>query len=70
MGSLFHRSRALLWTVIALVALLALTAASATGARHRRSDAACTSGASSVRAEVVDGRIVESPPVVTGCIPK
>jgi hypothetical protein len=70
MGSQLQRSRALVWLVIALIALLALSAASATGAGHRRSDDSCTWGASSVRAHVVDGRVVTSTPTVTGCIPK
>jgi hypothetical protein len=70
MGSLLHRARVLVWAVVALVVLLALSAASATGARHGRSDDSCTWGASSVRAQVVDGRIVTSTPAVTGCIPR
>jgi hypothetical protein len=69
MGSQLHRTRVLVWAVIALIALLALSAASATGAAHRRSDE-CTWGASSVRAQVVDGRIVTSTPAVSGCIPR
>jgi hypothetical protein len=70
MGSLLHRSRALVWVVIALVALLALSAASATGARQKPSDDSCTWGASSIRAQVIDGRIVATTPAVSGCIPK
>jgi hypothetical protein len=70
MGSLLQRSRALVWAVIVLVVLLGLSAASATGARDRRSDDSCTWGASSVRAQVIDGRIVATTPAVSGCIPK
>jgi hypothetical protein len=69
MGSLLHRSRALFWLVITLIALLALSAASATGARQKRSDDSCTWGASSVRAQIVDGRVVTTTPAVSGCIP-
>jgi hypothetical protein len=60
--------RAVLCTTLALVALLSLTAAQATGAKPHR-DTGCTWGASSVRAHIVDGRILVSPPVTTGCVP-
>jgi hypothetical protein len=67
MGSHPHWSaRALVWSLIVVV-LLTLAAASAPAARHSRG--ACSSGASSVRAEKVNGRIVMSTPAVTGCIP-
>jgi hypothetical protein len=60
----------LLSVMLALVALLALSAAQATGAKAKGgTDPGCTWGASSVRAEVVDSRIVASEPTVTGCIP-
>jgi hypothetical protein len=69
MGSPVHRSRAVV-VLIALLTLLALTAASATGARHRHGDGSCTWGASSVRAQIVDGQVVATTPAVSGCIPK
>ena len=70
MGSPVHRSRALVCVLIGLLALLALTAASATGARQKRGDDSCTWGASSMRAQVVDGQVVATTPSVSGCIPK
>jgi hypothetical protein len=51
---------------LALVAVLALSSAQATGAKRQQTD--CTWGASSIRAEVVDGRFVVSPPATSGCI--
>jgi hypothetical protein len=48
-------------------ALLAVSGASARGAQEH--DAACTWGASSVTATLVDGKVVESQPQTTGCIP-
>jgi hypothetical protein len=70
MGSDVVRSaRAAACVVIALIALFALTAASATGARDRGRDA-CTSGASSMTAQLNDGRVVSSPPATSGCIPR
>jgi hypothetical protein len=54
--------------IAALVGVLALRSAQATGAR--RDQAPCMWGASSVSAEMVDGKLVESPPATTGCIPK
>jgi len=54
--------------VAAVVAVLALRAAQATGAgRH---EAPCKWGASSVSAEEGDGKVVVSPTVTSGCIPK
>ena len=50
------------------VAVLALRSAQATGAR--RDQAPCTWGASSLSAEVVDGKLVVSPAATSGCIPK
>ena len=54
--------------VAALVGVLTLSAAEATGAKRDRT--ACTWGASSIRAEVVDGKLVVSAPATSGCIPK
>jgi len=54
--------------IVAVVAVLALRSAQATGAR--RDHAPCTWGASSVSAEVVDGKTVVSPVATSGCIPK
>jgi uncharacterized membrane protein YdfJ with MMPL/SSD domain len=62
-----RRLSLLAWVVLVLVAALALTSAQATGAARDRQT--CTTGASSVRATVVDGRIVASEPATTGCIP-
>jgi hypothetical protein len=42
---------------------LALVPSSASGARR----GACTWGASSIQAHLVNGRIVETAPVTTGC---
>jgi len=70
MGSkLAAPARIAVCSLIVLVALLTLTAAAATGARHSRNDASCAWGASSMRAEIVDGRVVTTTPVVTGCTP-
>jgi len=49
------------------VAVLALRSAQASGARHDQ--APCMWGASSVSAEVVDGKLVVSPVATSGCIP-
>jgi hypothetical protein len=51
-----------------LLAVLALSSAQATDAKRPRTD--CTWGASSIRAEVVDGKFVVSAPATSGCIPK
>jgi hypothetical protein len=60
-------SRRLLSAAGAALVALPLVASSAAPARaHRR---ACSSGASSIRAHVVDGRVVVSAPARTGCIP-
>jgi hypothetical protein len=61
------RLRVSAWLVFALVAVLTLRSAQATGAERKRTD--CTWGASSIRAEVVDGKFVVSPAVTSGCIP-
>jgi hypothetical protein len=60
--------RPFLAVLIALVAALVLSAANATGARHTR--ATCTWGASSVRAQIVDGNIQATEPAISGCIPR
>jgi hypothetical protein len=62
-----HRLRVSACLLLALVVALALSSAQATGAKSQRTD--CTSGASSIHAEVVDGKIVVSPPATSGCIP-
>jgi hypothetical protein len=48
--------------------LLIVTVSSATPAPAQREDA-CAWGASSTMAEVVDGKLVQSEPATTGCIP-
>ncbi|TML20518.1 MAG: hypothetical protein E6G32_09645 [Actinobacteria bacterium] len=48
-------------------ALLAVTGASARDTQKRDTD--CTWGASSVTATLVDGKLVESQPQTSGCIP-
>jgi hypothetical protein len=48
-----------------LVCVFALTAGSAPAKRVE----ACTWGASSITAQFVDGELVESEPVTTGCAP-
>ncbi len=60
--------RALLLFVAAACLALLLTAAAAPAPARRSDD--CTWGASSVVAEVVNGTIVQSEPVTTGCIPR
>lgn len=52
----------------ATAAVLALPSAQATGAK--RNQTSCLWGASSVSAEVVDGKLVVSPVATSGCIPK
>jgi hypothetical protein len=53
---------------IALAGVLTLVSAQASGAK--RDKPPCTWGASSIRAEVVDGKLLVSPPATSGCIPK
>jgi hypothetical protein len=53
--------------IVALVAVLALRSAQATGAK--RDQKPCAWGASSVSAEMVDGKLVVSPVATSGCIP-
>ncbi len=62
-----HRLRVSACLLFALVPVLTLSSAQATGAQLQRTD--CTWGASSIRAEVVGGKFVVSPPVTSGCIP-
>jgi hypothetical protein len=61
------RFRLVACLLIALFVVTAMTSA-ATGAK-REPAPNCTWGASSVRAEVVDGQIVVGQPTTTGCIP-
>ena len=53
--------------IVALVSVLALTSAQASG--RNRDQEPCAWGASSVSAEMVDGKLVVSPVATTGCIP-
>jgi hypothetical protein len=62
-----YRLRVSACLLLALVAVLALSSAQATGAKRHQTD--CTWGASSIRAKVVDGKFVVSPPATSGCIP-
>ena len=62
-----HRLRVSACLLLALVTVLALSSAQATGAERQQTD--CTSGASSIHAGAVDGKIVVSPPATSGCIP-
>lgn len=61
------RLRVIACLFAALVAVLTLSAATATGSM--REPTACTWGASSVQAEVVDGEVVATEPSTSGCIP-
>jgi hypothetical protein len=54
--------------MLILVCLLLVLTVAAGAAPAKRSDA-CTWGASSVVVEEVNGQLVESEPVTTGCIP-
>jgi hypothetical protein len=62
-----QRLRIIACLFIALVAVLTPSAATAMGAK--REPTICTWGASSVRAEIVDGNLVTSQPATSGCIP-
>ena len=62
-----QRLRLILCLLIAFAAVLGLSSAQATGAK--RDVRSCTWGASSIRAEVVDGKMVVSEPATSGCIP-
>jgi len=53
--------------IVALVSVLTLSSAQATGGR--RDQEPCTWGASSVSAEMVDGKLVVSAVATSGCIP-
>ena len=52
--------------LVLLLAVLVLTGASAPA----KGPEACTWGASSVMVESVNGQLVQSEPVTTGCIPR
>ena len=54
--------------LIALVAAVTLSSAQATSGKH--GETTCTWGASSITAQFVDGKFVESQPVTTGCAPR
>jgi len=62
-----QRLRVIACLFVALAAVLTLSAATATGAKSEPTT--CTWGASSIRAEVVDGNVVTSQPATSGCIP-
>jgi hypothetical protein len=55
--------------LVVLSACLLIVLTMAAGAAPAKQADACTWGASSVVVEVVDGQLVESEPVTTGCIP-
>lgn len=61
------RLRVIGCVLVALVAVLTLSASTAMGAKPEPTT--CTWGASSVRAEIVDGNLVTSQPATSGCIP-
>jgi hypothetical protein len=52
-----------------MVLCLLLVLVIAAGAAPARRADSCTWGASSVMVEVVDGKLVQSEPATTGCIP-
>jgi hypothetical protein len=54
--------------VVVAVCLLVVLTVAAAAAPAKRSDA-CTWGASSVVVEQINGQLVQSEPVTTGCIP-
>ena len=56
--------------LILISACLVIVLTMAAGAAPAKQADACTWGASSVVVEVVNGQLVESAPVTTGCIPK
>jgi hypothetical protein len=68
MGSRRRYLLRLLLLAVALVTVFGLSAAQATGAKKRRAE--CTFGASSIRAHMVNGKIVSSAPSTSGCIPR
>jgi hypothetical protein len=55
--------------LVVLSACLLIVLTIAAGAAPAKQADACTWGASSVVVEVVDGQLVQSEPVTTGCIP-
>jgi hypothetical protein len=55
--------------VIAAAALAAIVVSSGSASSAPKAHAACSWGASSITAEVVDGKVVQSEPAVTGCTP-
>jgi hypothetical protein len=57
-----------LLVLVAVLAVLVLSSAQANGARHDQ--APCMWGASSVSAEMVNGKDVVSPVATSGCVPK
>jgi hypothetical protein len=61
--------RSLLVVVVCCFLLLLVAAASAPAQRTRAQDD-CTWGASSVMVRDVNGQLVQSEPVTTGCIPR
>ena len=62
-------SRIVIAALVAMVLIFAVSASAA--APNARSDELCSWGASSIQAEVVDGKIVVvSGPDTTGCIPQ
>ena len=67
MGSRRRLSFRVLLLALALVTVLGLSASQATGAKKDRAE--CTWGASSVQAQIVDGKIVAAAPSTSGCIP-
>jgi hypothetical protein len=60
--------RRLLRFACAAGAVALLTVGGASAERDRNSDASCTWGASSVTAQTVDSRMVESQPATSGCV--
>jgi hypothetical protein len=62
-------SRILIATLVAIIQVFAVSASAAPP--NARSDEPCSWGASSIQAEVVDGKVVVvSGPDTTGCIPQ
>jgi hypothetical protein len=60
--------RRVLMVLLACACLLLLLTAAAAPAKRSTDD--CTWGASSVMVQEVDGKLVQSEPVTTGCIPR
>jgi hypothetical protein len=55
---------------VAVFGAAALLSVSGASARSAKADEACSWGASSMTAMLVNGQLVESQPSTTGCIPK